>query len=273
MQRVLALCAAHAQHMHKQRTRYSSAMAGLELTGPAPSAAIAAATAASFDLPLPDSRLIRCSSAWSSRPALTRAVRRGELEAAAAVAVVAAVAGALTAAAAAPAFCSSRANDRASVTPEPVQNSSGASASRNRTVSRVVLLKTVSWTSAARADTTEESCHLLGTAGGGARLWLPDDFGRSNGQGTIAACKASRKGPWWRRWRWRRWRGRRLCRRRRWRWRGRRGRRRCWRRRPVVSERLVLVLPAVLRMTDQQPAPDGTPLKPHTDGHLLLPVE
>ena len=146
--------------MHKQRTRYSSAMAGLELTGPAPSAAIAAATAASFDLPLPDSRLIRCSSAWSSRPALTRAVRRGELEAAAAVAVVAAVAGALTAAAAAPAFCSSRANDRASVTPEPVQNSSGASASRNRTVSRVVLLKTVSWTSAARADTTEESCHL-----------------------------------------------------------------------------------------------------------------
>ena len=135
------------------------ARAGLERTGPAPSAAIAAATAASFDLPLPGSRLIRCSSAWSSRPALTRAVRRGKLEAAAAVAVVVAVAGALTAAAAAPAFCSSRANDRASVTPGPVQNSSGASASRNRTVSSVVFLKTVSWTSAARADTTEESCH------------------------------------------------------------------------------------------------------------------
>ena len=151
------------QRMHSTCTSNAHAIAraraGPERTGPAPSPAIAAATAASFDLPLPDNRFIRCSSAWSSRPALTRAVRRGELEAAVAVAVVVAVAGALTAAAAAPAFCSSRANDRASVTPGPVQNSSGASASRNRTVSRVVFLNTVSWTSVARAVATEESCH------------------------------------------------------------------------------------------------------------------
>jgi hypothetical protein len=41
----------------------------------------------------------------------------------------------------------------------------------------------------------------------------------------------------------------------------------------VVSERLILVLPAVLRMTDQEPAPHATPHKPHADGRLFLAVE
>ena len=41
----------------------------------------------------------------------------------------------------------------------------------------------------------------------------------------------------------------------------------------MVSERLVLVLPAVLWMTDHQPDPDAAALKPHADGRRLVAVE
>ena len=41
----------------------------------------------------------------------------------------------------------------------------------------------------------------------------------------------------------------------------------------MVSERLVLVLPAVLWMTDHQPDPDAAILKPHADGRRLVAVE